>query len=260
MSMDYVALSFVPGTAWAGLRELCGHDEQMVEGAGTAVAIQLLDRLLADGPAKMIEPGSAITLAAADRDRLLAAVYVRTFGSKIVGTITCRACANPFDLDFDLPDLTATLQPDGEFISAQENGQLTFRLADGRCFRLPTGEDELAVWHLAAEQAERELLRRCVIEGDPLVEPEQVQTAMNAVAPVLDLDLDALCPECGEKQSIHFDIQDYLLAALMSEQPRLTQEVHCIARAYGWGLSEILGLRRSQRRAYVDLIVTEASR
>lgn len=259
MSVTYVALSFAPEVSWAGLRELCGHDEQMVDSIDTSAAIQLLDRLLVNGQVGTLKPGSAGTLNAADRDRLLAALYVRTYGSRIAGSITCHTCSEPFDLEFDLTELLASLQPSPESSSRLEDGQPAFSLDDGRQFRLPTGEDELAIWHLSPDEAERELLRRCVIDGDPLAEPHTIQAAMNGIAPVVALDLKGECPECNTLASIRFDIQSYLLSTLRLEQPRLAQEVHRLARFYSWGLNEILGLTRTQRRTYARLIEAELS-
>ncbi len=77
---------------------------------------------------------------------------------------------------------------------------------------------------------------------------------MAEVGPILDLDLEATCPECGARQAIHFDICAHLLGALASERLWLAHEVHTIASAYGWSLAEILGLPREDRRVYVRLI------
>ena len=257
-SVNTLELSFVPGIRWAKLHELRGSDEQMVDGSDTGVAIRLLDRLICESPGPVLKPGRATTLAAADRDRLLAAIYRYTYGTRIAGTVTCRSCGKSFDLDFDLLELQAALQPAETPAPVQDNGHIVFALADGRRFRLPTGEDEMAVWHLSADAALAELLRRCVLEGDPSVDPEPIQATMKAVAPLMDADLDGHCPECGENQAIHFDIQSYLLSALQAEQPRLIREIHRLATAYGWTLSEILTLTRSQRQAYVKLIEAEA--
>ena len=199
-------------------------------------------------------------MTAPDRDQLLAAIYGYTYGQRILGTIACKACRQPYDLEFQLLDLMNNLQADVDETLVQPKGNGTYRLADGRHFRLPTAEDELAVWHLPEAEAERALLQRCVLEGDPEADPALIQSAMQTVGPVLDLDLNATCPECGEQQAFHFDIQSYLLSALQSEQAKLTQEIHRIATVYDWSLHEILGLTRRQRQAYVDLIEREQSR
>jgi hypothetical protein len=257
MLTDYVALRLVPGGAWVGLRELCGHDEDAVRGTDTVTAIRLLDRLLVDGPGTTIGSGRVASLTASDRDRILAAVYGRTYGPRIESTAHCHHCGEPFDLDFSLQELLDGMQE--QPVATVGEGSGVFQLPDGRRFRLPTGEDECAVLHLTPAKAEQELLARCVVEGDPADDLEAVQKAMQAIGPVLDVDLEARCPECGEMQLVHFDIQSYLLSALQAERGRLAREVHRLATVYNWSLQEILALSRSQRRMYVALVEAESA-
>jgi hypothetical protein len=257
---DTLQLAFVPDCPRVRLKELTGADEQMIDACDTLAAIRLLDRLISEVSGPVPLPGKAASLPSADRDRLLCAIYRNTYGSRISGTVACASCGKAFDLDFDLIKLQAALQPAGVAYPKFANDQMAFVMADGRSFRLPTGEDELAVWHLPADKALAELLQRCVLEGDPHLAPQSVQAVMEAVAPLLDVELTGHCPECGHYQAIHFDIQSFLLSALQAEKPRLMREVHRLATAYGWPLGEILNLSRSQRRAYVKLIEDEANR
>jgi len=259
MGGDGATWSALGGGLKAGLRALCGFDEESIDGTDTLAAIRLLDRLLIEGPPGAIGPGSAAELVSADRDRLLAALYLRTYGSRIQGTVACVRCGEPFDLDFPLQQLLDTLPQPGTAGPAH-GGDGLFALPDGRRFRMPTGEDELAVWHLPPDQAEQALLARCVVEGDPSIDSQAFQEAMLQAAPLLDVEIDTRCPECGQEQSIHFDIQSYLLSALRSEQLARAQEVHRLATAYGWSLSDILSLPRSRRRTHVALIEAEFTR
>ena len=80
---------------------------------------------------------------------------------------------------------------------------------------------------------------------------------MEALAPVLDVDLDAHCPACNNDQAFHFDMEYYLLGALQQERNQVALEVHRLARAYGWRLKEILELPRSMRKTYVSLVESE---
>ena len=67
------------------------------------------------------------------------------------------------------------------------------------------------------------------------------------------------CPECGYEQPVHFNLQSFVLGALLNEHSRLVYEVHHLAKAYGWTLDDILNLPRSQRKACVELIASEFS-
>jgi hypothetical protein len=129
-----------------------------------------------------------------------------------------------------------------------------YQSADSGRFRLPTGVDELAVIWLPPDQARRELLTRCTLtEG---ADPEAVETAMEAAAPLLSTEIDAPCPECGTHHVVGFDMGTYLLRRLLNDKARLPSEVHTLAMAYGWGHDDILGLTRAERRRYLVLIET----
>lgn len=257
MSVDYVALDGASGEAWAGLRELCGYDEAAVADTGTHTALQLLDRLLVEAPHTHVGPGDAAALTASDRDRLLAAVYRRAYGDHITGTVHCIHCGDPFDLHFSLPALLDSLRQEAASADVQRTPDGAFALPDGRRFRLPTGQDEMAVAHLPAAEAEHTLLARCLLEGDATKTPEAVQQAMEQVGPVLHLDLKGKCAACGEYQPIRFEMQSYLLRAIASERRRLAGEIHLVASTYGWALQDILGLPRSQRQMFAALIEAE---
>lgn len=246
MGAELITCRFAPAAGPLRLRELTGRDEQMVTDCNTAVAIELLDRLAVTLRAEREFRAGLLTTS--DRDRLLAAVYERTFGDRVESTTRCTQCASLFDLDFSmsalrrvldtpLPD-TATIETDG-----------SVKLSEVR-FRLPTGDDEMAVMGLGSEEAERLLRERCPIEGSL----EQVEAAMEEVAPILDQDLDAFCPECRASQKVHFDVQFYLLRAIEQGRKQLLRDVHTIASAYQWHFREILELPRTERQIFVHLI------
>lgn len=277
--MDQIRLNFTPQASWACLREVSGAEEQAVAGTSTLDAIQLLDRLLMPIPGA-VEPGGAAKLITSDRDRLLARIYIRSYGARIEATLGCRECGERFDIRFSLEPILASL----DTIAAERQARLedpdqadadetpmplpdgSFRLAGGSRFRLPTGEDECAILGLAPEEAEAVLLARCLVadhEADREESPidgEAIQEAMAALGPAISLDVDAWCSECGSYQAVPFDLQHYLLTALRQEQAQLALDIHWLASSYGWGLTEILGLSRSQRRRLVGLIEYQARR
>ena len=252
--LEVALLPGLPGGRWACLRPLCGHDEAMINGAGSVESVVFLDRLLIDAPGTTVGPGRASRLAICDCDRLFAAIYLHYFGERIEGTSLCRACDEPFESSFSLCDLMASLEEGAAATATGPDEAGIYTLLDGRRFRLPTAEDQYSVIGFEAEKAATALLERCMVEGDPKESPEIIQTAMGDVGPVLDLDLEAVCPKCGSLQSVRFDIQTYLLRALAYEKRFLNHEVHLIAMAYGWGHDEILSLTRDDRRAFVGLI------
>ncbi len=244
------------GTSAAGLRirDLTGYDEQIVNGIGTETAIALLERVCD------CEREQVGRLTPGERDLLLAAIYQSTYSSRIEGTVRCSSCGQPFDVHFMLDDLLQTVRQSAEDVAIERLPDQTFRTADGVRFRLPTGEDELAVHGLTPIEAEREILRRCVIEAVGNAAMESVQDAMERVSPILDLSLDALCPDCGASQKVDFDLQLYLLQALTQERKQLWRDTHTLAAAYHWSPNDIFGLQRGNRRFLVSLIEEGAAR
>jgi hypothetical protein len=245
------------GGKWARLRPLCGHDETFIGDGRSVDGIELLDRLLVETRGTTVGPGTARNLAVCDSDRLFAAIYLKYFGEQVEGVVSCRDCGESFEVSFSLRNLLANLEVAAKrnVVGPDEDGIYT--LSDGRRFRLPTASDQQSVLELQTDAAAGALLEQCMVAGDPMDNPQLVQKAMEAVGPVLDLDLDAVCPECGASESVRFDMQAHLLRVLAHEKRFLVREIHLIAVTYGWSYGEVLSLTREDRRAFVGLIQAE---
>ena len=260
--MDQILLSNLQGPEWVVLREITGVEEQAITSTSTLDAIKLLDALVVSDYDGALQQGEVANLTPWDRDQLLAMVYKRIYGSKIESTIKCRQCGENFDMDFGLDDLVESLSPTScETLGVTLQGESYFQLGEGIGFRLPTGEDECAVIGLSPKEAKEALLARCVqggLEVDTLAEYSgAIQSTMEALSPLVDVELDAQCAECGHGQRVHFDMQHYLLSSIQGERKRLMQEIHALASNYGWSLSEILNLPRNQRRTLAGLVAVD---
>lgn len=256
MPLGPLPLHHTPERPAVWIREMSGADESAVRGKSPVDALALLDRML-EQDASARPPVRAASLAVTDRDRVLASLYVDAYGSTVTSVVLCGACEERFDLEFSLLDVQASLDQRELPPDVDASGEGVYRLKEGVRFRLPTGEDQMAVAGLPVEEAERELLSRCVLEGDGAVDGP-VEEAMEALGPVLDLDLTAACPECGHQQPVRFQMEHYLLSALLRDRPALLGDVHRLARAYGWTLAEILALPRNERRRLVELVDSES--
>lgn len=240
-----MSICTIPG-GWVEFRPLTGRDERSLEGVGVFDTVALIDRLAIDRPGVMVVSGQAVNLTSAARDRALACIYMQSYGDLIRSSRLCAACGNHYDLSFKLSDLLkgypmATPPTDG-----------VYQTADGVRFRLPTGIDELAVIGLAPQAARQALLKRCMLTEN--ADPEMIEAAMESVAPLLNTELQAICPECATAEIMDFDMGTYLLRRLLNDKERLPNEVHMLAMAYGWSHDDILDLTRSERRRYIALI------
>jgi len=259
MMTEIIPLRFAGATRMPRLRELTGRDEFAVSGADTANAINLLSSLMESPPQSETGQLRVVDLVAADRDLLLAAVYKRAFGDKIESTLTCARCAQPFDLYFSLRRLIEAAYAQTDEHALKPLGEGRFETSDGARLRLPTGEDELVLTGMGATEADTLLLERCVADSDWSEDRAAFEEFLERVAPLVHLELMACCAECNHAHTVQFDIQSYVLGAIMAERPRLLSEIHRIAKAYSWSLDEILSLNRSDRRRVVELIESEAS-
>jgi hypothetical protein len=245
----FIPLRLTPGAGGVYLRSLCGADEIALENTDTKNLIQLLESLM------QAEPNGnkvgAAQIVTADRDRLLALLYISMYGTKIESTVSCRACGQKFDLDFSLDELLRHYQP----ALITNNG--LYQLDHSISFRLPNGEDELSINDLNGPEAERKLLERCLIEGNADTDGKKIQSKMAELAPVLSMDMKAVCPECENEQQVQFDMQSFFLTKLIQEKSGLIREVHNIALHYHWSQQEILSLPRNLRKQYAALIQTD---
>jgi hypothetical protein len=191
-------------------------------------------------------------LSASDRDRILAAIYQRAFGDKIENTLTCAECDQPFDLDFSIEELTRSLYDrSAANYSILDNGEI--ETPEGARLRLPTGSDEVALEGHPLEHATTTLFDRSVISSTAMA-ASAIETLLKEIAPLMQIDLAASCPECGHAHTAEFDIQNYLLGAILATQGQLFASIHLLASVYHWSLSEILSLTRRERRGFVELI------
>lgn len=247
----FIPLRLTPGVEGVYLRSLCGADEMGVENTGTQNLVNLLESLMQ--PATTGNKLPAAKIVTADRDRLLALLYISLYGSRVESTVSCKECGQKFDLDFSLNELLKHYRPSTALIS--DNGK--YELEPGISFRLPTGEDEMLIDGYTGAEAEKKLLERCLLEGNAETDNEKVQLKMSELAPVLSMEMQALCPECSHEQQVQFDMQSFFLTKLKQEKVVLVREVHNIASQYHWSHREILDLPRSLRKQYAALIQPE---
>ena len=239
--------------AW--LRPPTGADEF----ASAGDANLLLDRCLVSHDESAVQPGMVRGLPLSDRDRLLVAMHRMLFGDHIEADVPCSVCGEPFSLRFTL---TSLLDAQPARRPADVDGPDAaghYRLA-GITFRLPASADLDAVLALAEQERAVALLRAVVISGEPGGREQELEEAMAALGPTLDIDLDATCPHCENRQQPRFSMLAFLQKQLAQERRFLLREVHRIAHAYGWSFDSILAIPRRDRHELVSLIDDEQPR
>ncbi len=191
------------------------------------------------------------------RDGHLMAVREANFGRRVSGVAECPQCAELLGWDLDLDALRATGSDEGG------PGRLVIEEYE-LLYRLPDSTDLAAVALLDDVAGGRDtLLRRCVqgaYREGVAVEvgsvPEAVifalATEMEARDPQAETLLDFECPECGLMWQALFDVLTFLWTELQARARNLLDDVHDLARAYGWSEKDILGMSTARRRYYLE--------
>lgn len=246
---NFSLLKFNPGNKYIFLNEITGLIELLVSGTNSIDEILLIDECINKKINSEFVVTKASDLTIPDRERVLATLYENTYGPKIETVIHCQTCNESFDIDFSLVELIENLKPNTTISRKEVDGIFVFTTKSRLSFRLCTGMDELAVMGMCPEDAEIALLLRCLIEGDKEKAMIELPKVIQQVAPQIDTDVYATCPNCETGQKFHFNFQNYFLDLLIREKKLLTDEINHIATNYNWGVNEILSMPRSLRQS-----------
>jgi hypothetical protein len=190
------------------------------------------------------------------RDALLLRLRQHTFGAEFTGAAECERCGEQVELVLRAADLVAG-EPLAETTASWDGYELRLRPPDSR--------DLTAASHPDLARARVQLLERCLIEAryrgeaaaaaelpDEVV--EEAERRLAEADPVSDIRIVAVCPACGARQPMTFDIVVFFWREIEAWAQRILREVHTLASAYGWGEEEILALSPVRRQCYVDLV------
>lgn len=170
-------------------------------------------------------------------------------------THRCRECESRFDFFLQLSSLPVKPAGPGFPFAAVETGQGVCRL------RAVTGADQEAIALLEdMVAARRTLIQRSVVSLDGKPPPaelnfserelENIENALERIAPEVATEIQAPCPECAAANRIAVDPYE----CLARRKDSLYQEIHALAWHYHWSEKAILALPRPRRTLYLQLI------
>ncbi|MEY2521160.1 MAG: hypothetical protein QOF24_2919 [Verrucomicrobiota bacterium] len=226
-------------------------------GRGQAPIERALSLLFAAGAGNSREELAALSVGR--RDSRLLELRQRVFGDTLQAFAECPRCAGHLEIRFATDAIQPAENNAPEILEMESHG-ITVR------FRLPNSID-LADAIGAGEigKARERLLARCVVEArkeDGTIAPaelpgevgEEINRRMGASDPAGEVLLELRCPVCAHSWQGLFDIASFFWTEISAQARRLLREVDALARAYGWGEAEILGLSATRRQAYLELI------
>ncbi|SCY82281.1 hypothetical protein [Desulfoluna spongiiphila] len=260
------------------LGPLTGAQEKAMAQQGNASPAARVTWILAScirriGTLDEITEAHARHLLVGDRQFLLLKLREITFGHEMSAVTRCSRpdCGERLDIEFTTDTVPVVRAPqECRFMTLEF--PLKPHKAEPVTFRLPNGEDQEHLAHLATENealAATLLLARCVRsmgpQGDAPQSREkiknlseqaraQIEEAMERLAPKVVTTMEAFCPECKRHFSVAFDLQSFVLKELGTRLDLLFQEVHYLAFHYHWSEKEILGMTRADRRRYIGIL------
>jgi len=181
------------------------------------------------------------------------------FGSGIVGLAECENCGSTLELTVSVEDVLREAPPPPGPEFQERVGEYDV------VFTLPTVADLRDAGEVAdTDEARRLLIRRCVArasrdgaETEPEQLPEDLCAALGRriadLDPLADVVLAAPCRVCGADCAIPLDIGRYVWCEIEAWALRLLDDIHLLARSYGWSERDILALPSDRRRIYVEL-------
>lgn len=217
----------------------------------TQVLVQALDHLAGKKPKRE----RVAALCVGDRQFLMRQLAIALGYDSQWMNADCHACGERFDFQIQLSQLPTKAAGEGfpEFKVQTSKGKL--------CLRLPTGDDQVAIAHISdAQEARRVLLERCLISRNgravrkyPELDEDdlqQIDDAMEALAPEPVTQLGANCPTCGKPNLIALEPYE-----LLNKKPAdIFAEIHTLAWYYHWSEAEILAMPKERRNRYLALI------
>ena len=170
------------------------------------------------------------------------------FGDVLSSCVDCPHCDER--LEFGVSAAALRSQPAADTAHVEVDG-LRFRLPTTRDLAQITGEGdaEIAAQRLALSLVEA---NQAANKDAVAVLIPRMAAALEQADPRIDCALDLNCPACGQAWTASFDIAGFLWEEIDARARRLLDEVHVLARTYGWPEREILSLSETRRAAYLE--------
>ena len=186
------------------------------------------------------------------RNAALMTLYEASFGAQLAGWVDCPACGERMEFATDTSSFPRPAATGPDLV---EVGALRFRL--------PASRDLARLSDLSdSEAAARQLLLACAESPEALPEEkealtallDEVETAIEEAAPWTDITVAVRCPTCAHEHAATLDIANLLWEEISNRARGLLDDVHVLARTYGWSESEILALSDARRAAYLEQV------
>lgn len=199
------------------------------------------------------EPIDWLDVPVHDVDYALLQVHRMVFGKTVRTVAYCQNadCNAPMDIEFDIDDYLEHKRP-RPMEGVAEVAEHDWWTDDGSRFRAPNLRDEIEA--MRTDDRVATLKQRCIERGSEDKTVEEIEAALDRLAPNLTSELSATCPECGKSVEQSFDPRAYVLTELRDKAMFLDSDAHLIASTYHWSYNEIVSLQSDRRAQFAERI------
>jgi hypothetical protein len=208
-------------------------------------------------------------LSIGQRDAYLLTLRELTFGTQMEGIADCPRCRERLEFNVSVAELRVSNPaiPLEAYEAIETASEYTLNLEGFELqFSLPSSRDLAAVVNCSdLSQAHQRLTQRCIhqirqngvsVEYSTL--PTRILTQFaEQIAdydPQAEIWLNLRCPACDHAWQVLFDIVTFFWAELNAYANRLLQDVHRLARFYGWREADILSMSSRRRQFYLEQV------
>lgn len=188
------------------------------------------------------------------RNAALMALQCDCFSARLPAWLDCPGCGERMEFELDAAQLPPTETENID--SVEVDGHYFDRPTSRHLARLASCNDDPVVSAL-------QLLRDCAQSADALPQDEaalaelmqHAEIAIEAADPWINITLDVRCPACGQEDAADFDIASYLWNGIEQRARHLLNDIHALAKAYGWTETDILALSEMRRTTYLAKVL-----
>ena len=206
------------------------------------------------------------------RDTLLFTLRQLLFGNKSKLSCHCPQCQANFEFDADISDILAVTEDvDNAAVGLPgvSTEGLKVKVGSGYLYLRPLNGRDLSELpgQLGEDDAVRFLLARAIIsahnsKGKSVAVPPPgdikeswIKASAKALAKLDPLSVVAFgisCADCNHEWRVFFDAGQLLWRELTAENAATLEEIHLLAKNYGWHEADIVAIPQARRRAYAN--------
>ena len=237
------------------LREVCGHDENIVyekEEPRFLTIRKFLEQITINKQKTTVK-----NLSIGDKTLIILKIYENMFGQGISFNINCPKCKEMLSIDISAKDLEKLGVHNAKKTIVVDNYKIRIR-------PITIYDQEYIYNNRNIENLEEKIIRRCILECKPKLPQTQLpQKFLNTIAnylekvdPLSEIILVAKCTSCSNKFNFEFELEEFFLEQIKNNK-EIEKEIHQLAFNYHWERDTILNLSRKERKRYCELINQE---